>query len=183
MRNVLGMLGIVLMACGGGDDTGGGAKNPNDVKTTSGQPAALTGFAKRDDTLKVDKIGPSDGALKPDGKMDASFDVTVRGPVISLLIDSADDDKWQWDTYTKVNDVPAAMHAFAPGGALTGQIGIFEGDKLLNKEDGSFALTDNAEHKLTVYVSDTGAFVAGAKFKVYAETPDHKIVEGPVVVY
>ena len=186
----LGLVGafvLVVLGCGcggGGDDAGGGgAKNPNDVKTTGGTPAAITAFTKRDDSLTVDQIGPSDGALKPDGKMDAAFDVTIRGPVISVLIDSADDDKWQWDTYTKTDDIPAGMKAFAAGGAFTGQVGVFEADKVLNKDDGSFALADGNEHKLVVYVSDTGAFVAGAKFKIYAETPDHKIVEGPVVTY
>lgn len=182
---LLGWIGVglvTLIGCGGGDG-GGGTKTPNDVKTTSGSQAAISAFAKRDDSGKVDKIGPSDGNLKPDGKMDVTFDLTIKGPVIAILVDSADDDKWQWDTYTKLNDIPADMKAFAPGGALTGAIGVYEGDKLLNNEDGSFGLKDDAEHKLTIYIADTGAFVAGAKFKVYAETADHKVLQGPTVTF
>ena len=177
------ILGMGLAACGGGGDESGGTKTPNDVKTTAGQPAAITQFVKRDDSLKVDKVGPSDGALTPDGKMDAAFDVTIRGPVISVLVDSADDDKWQWDTYTKVNDVPASMKAFAAGGAFTGQVAVFENGKVLNNPDGSVEIKDNVEHHVVVYIADTGAFVAGAAFKIYAEGADHKIVEGPVLKY
>jgi hypothetical protein len=173
-----------LLACGGGGDDagGGGTKTPNDVKTTSASAAAITAFAKRDDSQKVDKVGVM-ASFKPDGKNDAAFDVTVKGPLIALLIDAADDSQWQWDTYTGQNDVPKDMKAFAPGGAQTGDLGIFEGDKNLNAADGSFKLDDDKEHKLSIYIVDTGAFSAGAKFKILGETPDHKVVEGPTITY
>lgn len=179
------LLLFAISACGGGADEAGGPKNPGDVKTTEGaaQPAAITQFAKRDDSLKVDKIGPANGQLKPDGKNDAAFDVTLRGPVVALLIDAADESQWQWDTYTGTSDVPVAMKAFAPGGAMTGEIGVFENDKALNNADGSCQIKDAAEHHLVVYVADTGAFTPGAKFKILAETPDHKVIEGPTLTY
>lgn len=176
------ILGLGLLVACGGDDTAGGAKNPSDVKTTAATPAAITAFAKRDDSQKVDKIGVM-ASFKPDGKNDAAFDVTVKGPLIALLIDAADDSTWQWDTYTGTNDIPAAMKPFAPGGSQTGDLGIFEGDKLLNAADGSFKLDDDKEHKLTIYIVDTGAFSAGAKFKILGETPDHKVIEGPTITY
>lgn len=183
MRTFWAVFGIVgLLGCGGGDDTTGGAKNPSDVKTTSASAAAITAFAKRDDSQKVDKVGVM-ASFKPDGKNDAAFDVTVKGPLIALLIDAADDSQWQWDTYTGTNDVPKDMKAFAPGGAQTGDLGIFEGDKNLNAADGSFKLDDDKEHKLTIYIVDTGAFTPGAKFKILGETPDHKVVEGPTITY
>lgn len=178
------MVLCVSVSCGGGGEDGGGmVKNPNDVKPTSGQPAAITKFEKNANSQKVDKVGGADGQLTPDGKMDAAFDVTIRGPIIAILVDSEGDAAWQWDTYVGIQEVPVQMKALAPKGAMTGGIGVFENDKSINKADGSFAIEDNNEHHLTIYIADTGAFTPGSGFRLYAETPDHKIVEGPVAKY
>jgi hypothetical protein len=177
------LVALSLAECGGGGDEGGGPKAPNDVKPASAKEAAITEFKKRDDSQKVDKIGGADGQLAPDGKMDAAFDATIRGPLIGLLVDSEGDSAWQWDTYVGTQEVPAQMKALAPKGMMTGGLGVFENGNPLNKPDGSLTITDDAEHHVVIFISDTGAFIPGASFKLLGETPDHKVIEGPVAKY
>lgn len=176
MKKLAGL--VLLAACGGGSTD---VKNPNDAKPNDG--AAITQFSKRDDALKVDKIGGADGQLTPDGHNDASFDVTIRGPIVGILVYGEGDNSWQWDTYVGIQDVPAQMRALVPKGSMTGGIGVFEGGKPLNNPNGSFVLLDDKEHHLVVYISDNGAFQPGSAFKMVAETPAHKIIESPVAKF
>src|SRR5260221_3747298 len=170
---------VLAVGCGGGAAE---TKPPETNKSLRSQ-MTISQFAKRADALAVDMIGGSDGALKPDGHNDAAFDATVRGPLIALLVDAEDDNSWQWDTYTGLQNVPVEMKALAPQGSLTGGIRVFENGLPLNNPDGSFVITDDKEHHLVLYISDNGAFQPGAKFKLFGETPDHKIVEGPVAKF
>lgn len=171
------VLVLVLGGCGGGEP----AKNPNDTKPAAGAAPAITQFEKRAD--KADMIGGSDGSFKPDGHPDQAFDAAFHGPIVSLVILSVNDNAYQWDTYTGLQTIPASMHALVPKGHQTGGIGVYEAGKLLNNPDGSFAMTDDKEHHVVIYLSDNGAFQPGASFKLLAETPDHKIVEGPVTKF
>ncbi len=167
----------LLAACGGG---AADVKNPTDTKPSG---AAITQFAKRDDALKVDKIGGADGQLGPDGHNDAAFDATIRGPAVGVLVFAESDNSWQWDTYVGIQDVPVQMRALVPKGSMTGGIGVFENGKPLNGPNGSFVLLDDKEHHVVVYISDNGAFQPGSAFKMLAETPDHKIIESPVAKF
>lgn len=167
---------FVLVACGGPSEP---AKPPPPPSAN----VTFSQFAKRDDAMKVDMVGPADGALKPDGHPDAAFDVTLRGPIIALLVDSENDNSWQWDTYTGLQTVPVEMQALAPKGSMTGGIGVFENGKPINDPNGGLLIDDEKEHHLVIYIADNGAFQAGSSFKIYGETKDHKIVHGPVAKF
>jgi hypothetical protein len=173
-----------LLACGGAE--GAAPQTPADVATPA--PPAITAFVKRADSQQVDKIGGNDGNLKPDGFKDAAFDVTLRGPIVALYMFSTNDKgepdgSWQWDTRVADEAFPSALKSFRPKGGMTGAIGVFEGEKVLNAANGSFNLPAGSEKKVVVYVADQGAFQAGAHFKLVAEGPDHTIVDGPVLTY
>ena len=174
MRIVL-VLVLVLGGCG--------PDKPAEPPKSLRSQMTISQFAKRADALAVDKIGGADGALKPDGKNDAAFDATIQGPLVALAVTCENDNSWQWDTYVGLQNVPAEMKALAPKGNLTGGIGVFENGQPLNGLDGSFVLSDDKPHKVILYISDNGAFQPGSRFKLYGETPDHKIVEGPIAKF
>lgn len=189
MKKLALMLVLGAAACGGGGGIPEVPKNPGDVVTppAAGKPS-ISGFAKRADSLKVDKIGGNDGNLKPDGRNDASFDVALRGPLVALFLFSVNDKgepdgSWQYDTIVSTQKYPDAIKSFVAKGGMTSGIGVFESDKVLNKEDGSFALSDAAEHKVQVYFTDIGAFQPGAKFKLMAEAADHTVLSSDVITY
>lgn len=190
MKTIACVLILATAACGGA--AAEGPKNPGTLTNTpplaGSSKASISGFAKRADSLKVDKIAGNDGNLKPDGRSDAAFDVTLRGPIVALYLFSTNDKgepdgSWQYDTIVGKQAYPAAIKSLVAAGGMTAGIGVFEGDKVLNKDDGSFALSDAAEHKVSVYFSDIGAFQPGAHFKLVAETPDHELVSSNVIAY
>lgn len=155
---------------------------PPPLSSDKGPPAILE-LKKRDDALKVDKVGPSDGDLAPNGKMDATFDATVRGPILALLLDAEGDSLWQWDTYVGLQTVPVQMKALQPKGGLSGGIGVFENGQLLSAKDGQLRIDDDRVHHLVLYVDDNGEFKPGAGFKLYAETADHQVIESQIVTF
>ena len=193
MRSVLAttcLMTAVALACGGGGTLEG---KPADVPTTSGSApttaggAKLTAFAKSPDSLKVDKIGGSDGSLKADGTMDAAFTLELEGPVLALFIVTTDatgtpDGNYQWDTVVATQEMPPEMKGLVKTGGMTGGLGVFENGQPINKPDGSLPVITGA-HKLDVYVSNTGAFQPGAHFRIMAEQPDHTIVKSPIATY
>jgi len=193
MRSVLAttcLMTAVALACGGGGTLEG---KPADVPTTSGSApttaggAKLTAFAKSPDSLKVDKIGGSDGSLKADGTMDAAFTLELEGPVLALFIVTTDatgtpDGNYQWDTVVATQEMPPEMKGLVKTGGMTGGLGVFENGQPINKADGSLPAITGA-HKLDVYVSNTGAFQPGAHFRIMAEQPDHTIVKSPIATY
>lgn len=190
MKNIACMLILATAACGGAG--GEGPKNAGTL--TNGTPPAgsskpaISNFAKRADSLKVDKIAGNDGNLKPDGRNDAAFDVTLRGPIVALYLFSTNDKgepdgSWQYDTIVGKQAYPAALKSLVAAGGMTAGMGVFEGDKVLNRDDGAFELSDTAEHKVSVYFSDIGAFQPGAHFKLVAETADHALLSSNVVAY
>lgn len=193
MRSVLATICLttaVALACGGGGALEG---KPADVPTAgSATPppsggAKVTTFAKSPDSLKVDKIGGSDGSLKPDGTMDAAFTVDVEGPFVAVFVVTTDaagtpDGNYQWDTVVATQEMPPEMKGLVKTGGMTGGVGVFENGQPLNKPDGSLPTITGA-HKLDLYVSNTGAFEPGTHFRVMVEQPDHTIVKSPVVTY
>lgn len=188
MKKLACVLVLAAAACGGGA-TPEGPKNPGDVTPPTGGPAkpAVMGFAKRADSLKVDKIGGNDGNLKPDGRNDAAFDVTLKGPLVAIFLFSVNekgdpDGSWQYDTIVGTQEYPSTLKSYVSKGGMTAGIGVFENDKIVNKDDGSISIADG-EHKVQLYLSDIGAFQPGSRFKLMAEAADHSILSSEVVTY
>ena len=180
---------FVAFACGGGGSLEGKpADSP--TTTTSGGPvveAKIKAFDKSPDMLKVDKIGGSDGALKGDGSNDAAFSVEVDGSFLSIFVVTTDaagkpDGNFQWDTLIANQEMPPEMKGLVKTGGMTGGLGVFENGQVVNRPDGSLAPMSGS-HKLDIYISNVGAFVAGAHFQIMLEKPDHTMVKGPVAAF
>lgn len=180
---------FVAFACGGGGSLEG---KPVDSPTTTGTGTAATdvkikSFDTSADMLKVDKIGGSDGALKGDGSNDAAFTLEVEGSFISIFVVTTDaagkaDGNFQWDTIIANQEMPPEMKGLVKSGGMTGGVGVFENGQVVNRPDGSLPPMSGA-HKLDVYVSNVGAFTAGAHFQVLVEKPDHTMVKGPIAAF
>jgi hypothetical protein len=168
------VLALSLAACGG-DAASAMPPNLAAPGTTSAS------LAKSPDSGQVDRVGPDDGALKPDGVKDLSFVVSVDGPVSAIFLVTVDDQgkpngEFQADTLIGSSTSPSELGA-KPGKGTSG-LGIAEGDKMLNAADGSLGELGAGPHKVTVYVAPSPALRAGTKVRVYVQRPDKSLVAG-----
>ncbi|MDB4998114.1 MAG: hypothetical protein JWM74_5546 [Myxococcaceae bacterium] len=178
-----------LAACGG-DPKEPKVPGPTTTTTTTtmapGDKTTVTAFAKAPDSMKVDKVGGSDGALKPDGNMDAAYSVEIDGPVTALFVLSSDasgapNGEYDADTLVGGQDIPKDIGVTLKGHNTAG-LGVFEGDKLVSAADGSLNLPAG-KHKLTVYFANTGVLTPGASVVIFAQGADKSVVKGPVSTF
>jgi hypothetical protein len=159
--------------CAMSTDRDGGA-----VGETSVSPASLT----------LDRVGPADDALLPDGHTDGAFDVVVTGPLEGLVLVATDDAGvpnagQQWDTIVGDQPNPIATHYAL--GRETWVLGVEEGGTLLNREDGTVSIGPG-EHHLTVYASNEAVGIPidrDTSYRVVGVRPDGMLVPGPLVFY
>jgi len=164
----------------------GCAANPS-APVESGTPAASGAsvtLEKSADSGQVDRVGPTDGALAPDGTNDLGFVAQVDGPVAALFLVAVDETgkptgTFQADTLVGQSESPAELGA-KPGSGTSG-LGVFEADKALNSKDGALEAIGDGPHHLTLYVAPSGAVSAGTKLRVYAQRPDKSLVAGSTV--
>jgi hypothetical protein len=107
---------------------------PANVSPAAGSTDAIT-LEKSSDSGKVDRVGPSDGALTPDGTNDLAFVSQVDGPIAALFLVGVDEagkptGAFQADTLVGESESPAELGA-KPGSGTSG-LGVFEGEKQLN---------------------------------------------------
>jgi hypothetical protein len=175
-------------ACGGDpkEPKVPGPTTATPTTTTTGEKTTVTSFAKAPDSMKVDKVGGSDGALKPDGAMDVGYTAEIDGPVTALFILSSDasgapNGEYGADTLVGAQSIPKEIGVTLKGGNTAG-LGVFEGDKLISLADGSVALAAG-KHKLTIYFANTGVLTPGASVVLFAQAPDKNVVKGPVATF
>jgi hypothetical protein len=178
-----------------GNDTGvdAGIDTGADAADTAGdagpEAGAVVGASSvASDSLSVDRVRGSDGAIASDGTKDGAFLVTLEGPIVALALISTDaagapSGAQEWDTYVGTKAVPAGIGAGYTAGSQTWQLGVWEGATLLNKADGSLGPVAAGPHSLHLYAQPSGWFVAGKHLRVVAELPDGTIAKGPVVTY
>jgi hypothetical protein len=144
----------------------------------SGDPAILA-TSVDSQSLLVDKLGTF--TLPPDGVNDGAFDVTVRGPIVGLVLLSYG----QWNTSMSQPVPPEipANHSFAGRYLLR----VDENGQTLNNPDGSLQPIDERVHHLTVYTANGGSSPAsaysGAHFRFYALLANGHGIQGPEIVY
>lgn len=158
----------------------------SDMGADAGVAIGATSVAS--DSLAVDRVRGSDGAIATDGTRDGAFLVTLQGPFVALALITTDtagapSGSQQWDTYVGTKAVPAAIGAGFSVGSQTWQLGVWEGTTLVNKADGSLGPLGPGPHALHVYAQPSGWFSAGKYFRVVAELADGTLVRGPVVTY
>lgn len=164
---------ITIVGCSGGT-------------TPAPEPAPAAAVAtptleKSPDSGKVDRVGASDGALTPDGTNDLGFVAQTEGPISALFLVAVDDtDKpsgtFQADTLIGAAASPPELGAGAGNG--TAGLGVLEGDKVLNANDGSLQALGAGPHRLLLYVAPTAALSAGSKLRLYVLRPDNTLVAG-----
>ncbi len=182
--SLVGLIACVLAGCGGSEPA---AKAP-DPTTTGGAAAssttgggAVTSFAKAADSLKVDKVGGSDGALAPDGNMDAAFTAEVEGPLAALVVVSVDaqgnpTSDFQTDTLVGDQKLPAELASSVKAGKNSAGMGVYEGGKALNAADGSVSIPAG-KHSLTLYFANTGTIASGGSIRLYGVRADQSVVK------
>lgn len=178
MRSTITLLvSLCLAACGGES----ASVTPTKVGTSETASASLK---KLPDSGQVDRVGPDDGALKPDGIKDLSFVVKVDGPVAAMFLVAVDDQgkptgDFQADTLVGANEGPKELGA-KPGNGTSG-LGIAESEKMVNAADGSLTELGAGPHKLTVYVAPAPSVKTGTKLRIYVQRPDKSLVAGGTV--
>ena len=197
MRNlalILGFLACGAVGCGGSEPS---AKSPSSAgpATPSGAVATTGGagggtvktFTVSPDSGKVDKVGGSDGALKPDNAPDLVFNADVEGPIAAVFLISTDakgdpNGEYQADSITGLDELPKDFPLAVRAGMLTAGIGVWEGNRMLNKADGSIEPIGPGPHRLTIYVATTGVLQPGSSnVRLYVmRTTDKAVSRGPV---
>jgi len=175
MRTAFLVVGLVVVGCAGSPVT------ESVLPTPSGVAAAEPKLAKAADSGQVDKVGPSDGALSPDGVNDLGFVVDFQGPASALFLVGVDDAGAPTGSYqadTLVGDAESPKELGAKPGSGTLGLGVLEGAQLVNAKDGSLTALGDGAHQLTLYVAPSPAAVAGLKVRVYLQRPDKTLVPG-----
>ncbi|MBK6691117.1 MAG: hypothetical protein IPG50_02755 [Myxococcales bacterium] len=184
MRPLALVLLVGLSACGGQASETPGAKAPVPGPATSqatSPDGAIRAFKVGADSLKADKVGGSDGALKPDGSPDHAFTAEIDGPVTAVFLASTNaagepNGEYQADSVTGVDQIPKDFPLTVRAGMLTAGVGVWEGDKLVNRPDGSIEPLGAGTHRLTLYVASTGILQPGVYVRLYALRPDKSVV-------
>lgn len=185
VRLTLALFPLALAACPGPtlDDLGLQQGNPRgDAPDT---PVRIKSFAVSPESFKVDKVGGTDGAIHPDGTMDAAFALDVSGTFVAAFLVTTDpkgnpDGVGQWDTLTANQDMPPALRGLVKSGGMTGGIGFFENGQVANQPDGSMART-LGEHRFQLYVPTLGVLEHGMHVQLVLERPDREVVRSQIV--
>lgn len=156
-----------------------GPPDPSTARTPPSVTAATLDRAR--DSEQVDRVGPEDGALRPDGVRDFSFTTRVDGPVGALFLVSVDehrvpDGKFQADTL--VGDAPSPPELGKKAGKVTSGLAVFEGDRMLNAADGSLPSLSAGPHTLSLYVAPNAALGASTRLRIYVLRPDKSLAPG-----
>jgi len=162
------------------------------IGCASGRPAnpspaaqgGTTTLEKAPESGQVDRVGPQDGALKPDGTNDLAFVSQLDGPISALFLVGVDDSgkptgAFQADTLVGATESPAELGA-KPGSGTSG-LGVFENEKPLNNQDGDLDPIGAGPHRLTLYVAPSTAIAPGTKLRLYFQRPDKSFVAGATV--
>jgi hypothetical protein len=171
-----------LAGCGGRShfDSRGDTDDP------IGEPGDPAILDMRIAEARMDVVAPADDGLHPDGESDAAFQVTVRGPLVSLALLTTGDDGasccgQQWDTVVRDEPIPSGMASGFSSGAETWVLGVSEDDVLWNRADGSLETIGPEEVDLVLHASASGYFCWGNFFQARGETEDGEVLTGPVV--
>ena len=161
---------------------GGAVSEPRAASNAT--PARVVAVSMAADSSKVDKVGASDGALQPDGTPDLAVRVELEGPITALFLVGTDANgepsgKFQADTLIGQEEMPKELSVAQTGKATAG-LAVFEGERLLNKPDGSLPPLAGGPHTVTLYVN--AASVTGdTGLRVYALGPDKRLTAGSVI--
>ena len=179
-RRTLGAVGAAfalasVVACGGAASPGG---------PTAPSASGAATLERSPESGQVDRVGPGDGALAPDGVMDLAFTSDIDGPISALFLVTVDDQgkptgQFHADTLTGQDEGPRLLGSKL--GGQTGGIGVFDGGTMLNSKDGALPQLGAAHRRLTLYLAPSAAVQSGTKLRVYVLRPGGTVAAGAIL--
>ena len=138
------------------------------------------------ESLQVDKVGPSDGMLKPDGSKDLAFTAQVTGPISALFLVSSwpngnPNGTFHANTLVANQQAPKEFGGELEQGKFTGGLGVQENGQFVNNDAGSIKPLAAGPHTLTIYTANTGTLTPGTHVTLWAQAPDGALVKSPVI--
>jgi hypothetical protein len=163
------------------------AKDPSTASGVAKTPAKIESFSLAPESLRVDKIGMRDGALKPDGSLDIVFLARVSGPTKSIYISMANAScdpigGFRASTATGNEPAPAELGGALELGRMSGGIAVEEGGRFLNGDNGAISITAGP-HDVKLYISNLGTLRDGVIVCAYAVSADGSVVRSPPLKY
>ncbi len=158
--------------------------SPPDAGVDAGPPGTIPDSAKA--ATQVDLVGAGDKNVAADGAVDATIKARLVGPVDGLILVTTNAagtpaGGQQWDTITGADPLPDIGSPFSSGGQ-TWVLGVFDANGAkLNDAEGRISLPAGVQD-LTLAASDSGYFVAGQSFRLYARSGG-TWTAGPVFVW
>lgn len=136
----------------------------------------------------VDRTSRADGPIRPDGNVDARFDVELEGAFVALALAATDANGrplglQQWDTFAGDQLIARSSSRGFGSSKATWQLGVFRDGVAMLNERGVLAPLPDGHQSLQLYASDTGLFRAGTHFRVFGVLADGTVVESPVATY
>lgn len=132
-----------------------------------------------------DRVSAADGAVAPDGKIDPRIDVYLEGRFVALMlvpvIPRTHRQGRPWDTIVEDDRLPSGVSGGFERGSASWQLGVFdgEGDRSLQRPDGSLTPLGGGRRLVHLYASDDGTIEEGSVLRVIGQLADGSLVEGP----
>ena len=192
-RNAVASLVLLLAAA---SSSGCGGQRASESPTTTGDTTTveinptsgrIVSLAIAPESLNVDKVGGRNGALGPDGIRDLAFDLEVFGPLTAIYILSTDehgepDGVFRVNTLASDSEAVSSLGGLLEKGRFSPGLGLFEGGKILNKNDGSLGELPSGRHILKAYTANSGSLRQGMRIRAFGELPDRSLVKGPIAI-
>lgn len=157
------------------------------AKTSGTAPITtkILSFVVSNENLKVDKVGIN-GAQHPDGNVDLAFNTSIQGPFDALFVVSTNEKGepgygLHADTLVGNEDMPLELGGVIDTAKMTVGIGVVEGGKFINNENGSLRSAAGV-HNLTLYIPNSATLRPGSFVRLYLRVSG-TLVPGPIAPY
>lgn len=180
-------LASFTLACSGPSSPPPAAPAQPKVVASATGATKVTAFAVSSENLNVDSVGMRDGVLAPDGNRDHVFTATIEGPFDAVFLVETNQKGepiygYRADTIVGGKDLPRELGGVVDTGKMTIGIGVVEGGKFVNADNGSVSLGAGA-HTLKLYAPNTSLLAGGDYVRLYVRTGDGTIIASPIAAY
>lgn len=128
-----------------------------------------------------DSTRATDGPITADGAPDNVVEIDVTGPLDGLGLISTDPSGrplgGQCDTWVTTDTIPPGTAFSDRTGASTWQLGVFEGNALMNDAAGRFSVPPG-RHRYSVTCTWNGPIPAGQTMRLIGKAPNGALVTG-----
>jgi hypothetical protein len=182
------LVGVAAAGCGPKPPATAPGAVPSAQRPSAGTANILSFGLSDADSLRVDRIGLRDGALRPDGLLDLVFRAEVQGPIDALFVSTVTDKGDPTNTfraYTLVGnqEPPEELRGVVERGSSALALGVEEGGRLINQESGALATLSPERHTLKLYVANAGTLREGMRLVLYATAPGGAVLRSQPFTY